>query len=436
MTANPHAPPELGVAGEDRRLPAGAFATQHLAQLLVQVDQTGRLAQALAIGRIADNQPGLAAIRVRREGRQLALIHLHPFRQPCPLDIVAQRLQQPWVRLVTANPQRRTRQSGRCPLLRFVQQPLPHRRYMLQPAAEAPVLAVQVGRHVGGHQARLHQKGTRAAHRVGQRRTLRRQRRPVRADQYRRRQVLLQRRGALLQPVAALVQAVAGQVQRQLHFAMTAMHIHPQVRTVLVHRRPYPRRGAQPVHNRILDPQRTEVGVVHARKLAGEIHRQGAIAGQMVRPVDLRHAVIQTLCIAGREAMQNQQNPVGQARPQAQTITQLDRSACIDAGQGFLGRLGTQRAHLIEQQPLDSLRTGDKKFKGVAHLIDFRRYVTFWLQPTGLRVPFICQFGLCEPVAIGYNSPRWLHQTRGGAHCAHPGRRSNSGVGAGLCLHP
>src|SRR5690606_28348144 len=112
VAADTHAPAQLGVAGEDRRLPPGAFPTQYLAQLLVQVDQTRGLAQALTVRRIADNQTGLPPVRMGCEGSQLALVDLDPFAQPGALDVVAQRLQQTRIGLVAANPRGRTGQAG------------------------------------------------------------------------------------------------------------------------------------------------------------------------------------------------------------------------------------------------------------------------------------------------------------------------------------
>lgn len=76
MTADTHAPAQFGVSGEDRRLPTGTLRTQHIAQFLIQIDQTGGVAQAFAIGRVADDQASLATVRVGREGREFALIDL------------------------------------------------------------------------------------------------------------------------------------------------------------------------------------------------------------------------------------------------------------------------------------------------------------------------------------------------------------------------
>jgi hypothetical protein len=78
--------------------------------------------------------------------------------------------------------------------------------------------------------------------------------------------------------------------------------------------------GAQLVDDRVLDLQRAEVGVVDARAMAAELHRQGAVGRQVVGPVDRVHAVVEVFGVLHREALEHQQHAVGQARPEAQAV--------------------------------------------------------------------------------------------------------------------
>ena len=121
------------------------------------------------------------------------------------------------------------------------------------------------------------------------------------------------------------------------------------------------------------------MGIVHTSQLTGEVHRQAAVRLKMVGPLHPCDTVIQALGIAGREAFQDQQHPVGQARPEADPVSQFQIAFGIYSGDGFPGGVRSEAAQLVEQQALDTLRTGDKKFKGVAHLVDFQNSVTFML---------------------------------------------------------
>ena len=349
VTADAHALAEFGVAGEDRRLPALTLLTQHLTQLLIEVHQTGSGTQALAIGRVTDHQALLAAIRVGRKGRQFALIHLDPLAHTRALDVVAHRLQQTRISLVATDPQRWSRQAALGALTRLGQHLLPQHRHMLLPTAEAPVLALQVGRHIGGHQRSLDQEGTGAAHRVGECPARLGQRRPASADQNRRGQVLLQRRCALLQAITPLVQTGAGQVERQLHLATMAMHIDAQIRAYLVDAGTTAIGATQLVHHSVLDLECAKVGVVDAGQAAGEVDGQGAIDSQVITPVDHLHAGVQVLGSAGKKTLEHQQHTVTQTRPETQSVTQLDIPLYRHAGDGLLGRLGAQSEHFVTQ---------------------------------------------------------------------------------------
>ncbi|MNO71103.1 hypothetical protein D3C76_620070 [compost metagenome] len=183
---------------------------------------------------------------------------------------------------------------------------------MAEPGTEAPAFALEVGGDIGGDHRCLDQEGTHTAHRVGQRTTFGRDTRPASTDQHRRRQVFLQRRGALLQAVATLVQAVPGQVEGKDGFATVQAQVHAHVRVDLFHRRAQAFAVAQLVDDRVLDLQRTEVGVVDARAMAAELHRQGAVGCQVIGPVDRVHAVVEVVGVLHGEALEYQQHPVGQ----------------------------------------------------------------------------------------------------------------------------
>ena len=220
---------------------------------------------------------------------------------------------------------------------------------MLLPTAEAPVLTLQVGRDTGGHQGCLDQKGTGAAHRVGQCPACLGQRRPAGADQDGCGQILLQRRRALLQPVTTLVQTRPGQVQRQLHLATVAVHVDAQIRAHLVDARAAAIRAAQLIHHRILDLECAKVSVVDAGQAAGKIDGQGAIDSQVITPVDHLHAGVQVLGSTGKKTLEHQQHAVTQTRPETQPVTQLDIPLYRHASDGLLGGLGAQSEDFVTQ---------------------------------------------------------------------------------------
>ncbi|MNP49629.1 hypothetical protein D3C76_1438260 [compost metagenome] len=68
----------------------------------------------------------------------------------------------------------------------------------------------------------------------------------------------------MLQAVATLVQAVPGQVEGQNGLAAVQAQVHTHVRVDLFHGRAQAFAVTQLVDDRILDLQRTEVGIVDA----------------------------------------------------------------------------------------------------------------------------------------------------------------------------
>lgn len=88
--------------------------------------------------------------------------------------------------------------------------------------------------------------------------------------------------------------------------------MHTHVRVDLFHGRAQAFAVTQLVDDRILDLQRTEVGIVDARAMAAELHRQGAVGCQVVGPVDRVHTVVKVVGVLHREALEHQQYAVGQ----------------------------------------------------------------------------------------------------------------------------
>ncbi|MNI15554.1 hypothetical protein D3C73_688540 [compost metagenome] len=262
MAADAHALAQVRGAGEHRGFPVEASLTQAFAKVLVEVEQARLVAQTLAVWWVADHQAFLVLVRTRLEGRDFTLVDLDPLTEAGTLDVVAARLNQARVGFVTANPQRRLGQAGGGAFGGFFVEFFPQRRYVTEPGGEAPLLATQVRRHVGGDHGGFHQERADAAHRVGQSAAFGRDTGPAGTDQDGGREVFLERRRTLLQAIAALVQAVTGQVKRQNGFATIQAQVNAQVRVELVDGRTVALRGAQFVDDGVLDLQRAEVGVV------------------------------------------------------------------------------------------------------------------------------------------------------------------------------
>ena len=238
---------------------------------------------------------------------------------------------------------------------------------MAQPAGKAPAFAPQVGGDVRRHQAGLDQEGAHPAHGVGQGATGRGQGRPAGTDQHRGRQVFLERRRALLQAIAALVQALTGEIQREDGLAALQVQVDAQIRSNLVHRGPLPGALAQAVDDGVLDLERTEVGVVDARALAAEAHRQGTRGRQVFFPLHPVHAQIQPLGVFHREARQHQQHPIGQSRPEAQAVGIRETRLAAHRRGLAAGFLQAEALGLFQQQGLESLGTGEDELLHRGH---------------------------------------------------------------------
>ncbi len=244
----------------------------------------------------------------------------------------------------------------------------PQRRNVTEPGRKAPALAFYVRCDVGGNHASLDQERTHTAHRVGQCATFGSDARPAGSDQNGGGQVFLERRGTLLQAIAALVQAVTGKVQRQNRFTTIQAQVNAQVRVDLVHRRALAFGRAQFVDDRVLDLQCTKVGVVDARPVTAEFHRNGAFRFKMVMPLDIEHAVVQVFGVLHREALEYQQHAVGQTRPETQPVSGLHVGRAAN-GRGVLtGFLQTQRRGFFGKQTFEAFGASKEKFVAIRHV--------------------------------------------------------------------
>ncbi|MCY1213549.1 hypothetical protein D9M68_394340 [compost metagenome] len=238
---------------------------------------------------------------------------------------------------------------------------------MTQPVGKPPALALEVGRHVGGHHRGLDQEGADTAHGVGQGAARGGDTRPAGADQDGGGQVLLQRRGALLQAVATLVQAVARQVDGEDRLTLVQAQVNAQVGVHLVHGGAHTVGAAQLVHHCVLDLERTEMGVVDPRTVATELDRQAATGHQVVMPVHRQHALIEVLGVLHRKARQHQQHPVRQPGPEAEAVRGFQVALAAHGGNLLAHLLQSELRGLFGQQAFQAFRAGEEKFVAVRH---------------------------------------------------------------------
>jgi len=171
----------------------------------------------------------------------------------------------------------------------------------------------------------------------------------------------------LLQAVATLVQAVPGEVERENRLATVQAQMYAQVRVELVHRRTQPFTVTQLVDNRVLDLQGAEVSVVDPRTMPAELHGQGAIGGQVILPVDGVDAVVQVIGVLHREALEDQQHAVAQARPKAQAVGGFHVGLATNRRGVLTHLLQTKATGLFGKQAFQALGAGEIKFETVRH---------------------------------------------------------------------
>ena len=345
---------EAGVAGEERRLPAGEALAEHRADLLVERPQLRLRAETLAVRRVDRDEARHAAAALRRHGvGQLALLDVDVLRQPGVRDVGEGRAHRRRV-AVGADDRREPPQPGLAPRVRLRHEALPEARHVPRPAREAEALAQQARRDVPGEQRGLDRQGPRAAHRVEQRPPRRRDRRPAGADQHRGSEVLLERRGDRLRAVAPPVEALAGEVERHARLGAVEVDVDPQIRLRQVDRGAPPVALAKAVDDGVLDLLRPEDGVRDRRAGARKIDRERAVGREVLLPGEGADAGVERRGVDGRDGAERQQDARGEPRPEAGAVGGLERPGEGDAGDGLLHPRGAERGQLGGQQPLDA----------------------------------------------------------------------------------
>ena len=295
---------QRGVAGEDRAQPAGEAPAQRVAQGLVERQELGLVAEALAVGRVGDQQAAAAAA-LDGAGRghhvgQRAPLDPHPAVEAGRLHVGPRRPHRPLV-LVAAGDRRKPRLPGPVAPARLGAQRLPQRRVVARPAEEAEAGAEQARRAVGGDHRRLDGQRAGATHRVEERRPRRRQRRPARRQQHRGGEVLLERsRRPVLAP-AAPVQRLAGQVDAHVDGPAASVDVDAHVGRLGVDRGAEAAGVAQLVDDGVLDPLGAEAGVGDGGVGADEVDGQGAAGRQVLGPGDGLHPLVEPVVVGGGE---------------------------------------------------------------------------------------------------------------------------------------
>jgi len=163
------------------------------------------------------------------------------------------------------------------------------------------------------------------------------------------------------------VQAVTGQVEGQNRFAAIQAQVNAQIRVELVDRRTVALRGTQFVDDGIFDFQRAEVGVVDARAVAAEFNSQSAVGEHVILPLDVKHAVVQVFSVFHREALEHQQHPVGQTRPQAQAISGLHGRHATHGGGVLAGLFKAKPDGFLDEQAFKAFGASEEEFETIGH---------------------------------------------------------------------
>ncbi len=120
---------EFRISSKYRRVPAGETAFECIAERRVKRRQIARLAQALAVGRIGDHQPGFFH---RLAGRKFPLTHMDKIRESGADDVVLGGADGACVVIVTVD-RREVLQSGLAALVCLCKQGGPHGGIVLRP---------------------------------------------------------------------------------------------------------------------------------------------------------------------------------------------------------------------------------------------------------------------------------------------------------------
>ena len=154
--------------------------------------------------------------------------------------------------------------------------------------AAARLRAQQARGDVGRDERRLDGQRARPAQRVQQAGAGGGVTRPGRVQQHAGGEVLLERRLDLhlVGAVPAPVQALPAQVDRDGHARAREVRVHAHVRRARIDRGTGAARGAELVHDRVLDAHGAEARVPDAVVDSGEVDRQGVAGAEVLAPVD------------------------------------------------------------------------------------------------------------------------------------------------------
>ena len=327
------------------------------AQQRVELDELGLGAQALTVGRVADEQAGHGAGGRRLEG--VAALDPHTVRKARTREVVAGR--GDGARIEIAPGDRRLQPPGAASRNGFVADALPQHRLVVEPVLEAPATTQQAGRDVGGHPRALDQQGAGPAHGVEQRCPTRGGLGPAGLQQDCRGEVLLERRLDAVAPVSAPVQAVARQVQAQRRVLAFEMQMDADVGVLGVDVRSRLAAVAEVIGDRVLDLESGEVRMGESGRAAGDLDRETRRGREQPGPVDRPRGGVQGIRIRGLEALQRQQHATRQPRPQAGAVSRLERGAGGDAAAAGFEGVETQRREFGGEQGFDAARAADEQ---------------------------------------------------------------------------
>ena len=353
--------------GRDQVNAGPGKGAEGLTHLRIEPGQPLFRLQALAIGRIADDDRRPPEFQIRKIGDRDGLEadqRFHPGAQ----GIVAGDAQGSLAVVASDDLDIGMLVDGG---FRLGQQFFPQRGFVLFPAQEAEMLAVQSRRDVGGDHRALDDEAAGAGEGIEQAVLAHRFAVPSRAGQQRRGQVFLQRGAGMLQAVAAAVQGLPRKVDAEDGAILVDVQVDAQVGPFLVDDRPSAAAVAEPVDDGVLDLQRRVMAVIDGRTRQGRRHRKAVMIAQVFGPVDGQDFLVQGFLAVRLEALDRQIDSVGDARVQAGAVGQFQRTLEFDAAIDLLHLVRARHrrgdiAQLVVQRRLETLRTGDEE-AAVAH---------------------------------------------------------------------
>ena len=196
---------------------------------------------------------------------------------------------------------------------------VPHRRIEQRQPIEAPALARQPRRGVGGDEGRLARQHAVGALGIHQARAVLRRRIPAGEGQKPRRQRhrLGERRAVLVLEVRAPVQRRARQVERDRRLVAAQRHLDDRVGVVGVNGGALAPSLAQGVDDGVFHLERGERGVAQALVGPARPHGQRRAASDKLAPRKRRGARVELVGVARAHAPRHQRDARGEPRPQA-----------------------------------------------------------------------------------------------------------------------